>query len=120
VRADGRAHYSTGMPAALIALILVILFLAFGIGVLGFTLHIFWLLCWYGLMGLIVGGLARLFVPGRQDLGLAATALFGIAGSLLGGVVGREWLGLGFIGEFLCAVAVAAILVLLTARTMRD
>ena len=69
------------MPAALIALILVILFLAFGIGVLGFTLHIFWLLLWYGAMGLIIGGLARLFVPGRQDhLGLTATALFGIAG----------------------------------------
>ncbi len=108
------------MPAALIALILVILFLAFGIGVLGFTLHIFWLFIWYAVMGLIVGGLGRLFVPGRQDLGLAATALFGIAGALLGGVIGREWLGLGFIGEFLCAIAIAAILTLLTARTMHD
>ena len=108
------------MPAALIALILVILFLAFGIGVLGFTLHIFWLFLWYAFMGLIVGGLARLFVPGRQDLGLGATALFGIAGALLGGIIGHEWLGLGGFGQFLCSIAIAAILVLLTARTVRD
>ncbi len=113
--------YSSAMPAALIALILVILFLAFGIGVLGFTLHIFWLLLWYGAMGLIVGGLARLFVPGRQDhLGLAATALFGIAGSLLGGVIGHEWLGGGWLIQFLTSVAIAAVLVLVSARAIND
>jgi uncharacterized membrane protein YeaQ/YmgE (transglycosylase-associated protein family) len=108
------------VPAALIALILVILFLAFGIGILGFTLHIVWLLLWYGLMGVIVGGLARLFVPGRQDLGIVATALFGIAGSLLGGVVGRQWLGGSWIVEFLASIAVAAILVLVSARTIQE
>lgn len=108
------------MPAALIALILVILFLAFGIGILGFTLHIVWLLLWYGLMGLIVGGLARLFVPGRQDLGIVATALFGIAGSLLGGIVGRQWLGGSWIVEFLASIALAAVLVLVSSRTIQD
>jgi uncharacterized membrane protein YeaQ/YmgE (transglycosylase-associated protein family) len=108
------------MPAALIALILVILFFAFGIGILGFTVHIFWVMLWYGLMGLIIGGLGRLFVPGRQQLGLGATALFGIAGSLIGGVIARQWLGLGWPGEFLTSIACAAILVLLTARTMSD
>jgi uncharacterized membrane protein YeaQ/YmgE (transglycosylase-associated protein family) len=108
------------VPAALIALILVILFLAFGIGILGFTLHIVWLLLWYGLMGLIVGGLARLFVPGRQDLGIVATALFGIAGSLLGGIVGRQWLGGSWIVEFLASIALAAVLVLVSSRTIQD
>ncbi len=105
-----------GMPAALVALILVILFLAFGIGVLGFTLHIVWVLLWYMAMGLIVGGLARLFVPGRQVMGLGVTALFGIAGSLLGGIVAREWLGVGFRIVFLTSIAFAAVLVLATNR----
>jgi uncharacterized membrane protein YeaQ/YmgE (transglycosylase-associated protein family) len=105
------------MPAALIALILIILFFAFGLGILGFTLHVLFVLVWYGIGGLVVGGLGRLFVPGRQDLGLIATALFGIAGSLVGGVIARHWLGLGAFGEFLTAVACAAILVLIVSGT---
>jgi uncharacterized membrane protein YeaQ/YmgE (transglycosylase-associated protein family) len=105
------------MPVALIALILIILFFAFGLGILGFTLHILFVLLWYGIGGLIVGGLGRLFVPGKQDLGLVATALFGVAGSLVGGVVARHWLGLGVIGEFLTAVACAALLVLIVSGT---
>ena len=105
------------MPVALVALILIILFFAFGLGILGFTLHVLFVLLWYGIGGLIVGGLGRLFVPGKQDLGLVATALFGIAGSLVGGVVARHWLGLGAIGEFLTAVACAALLVLIVTGT---
>jgi uncharacterized membrane protein YeaQ/YmgE (transglycosylase-associated protein family) len=105
------------MPVALIALILIILFFAFGLGILGFTLHVLFVLVWYGIGGLVVGGLGRLFVPGRQDLGLVTTALFGIAGSLLGGVIARHWLGLGAIGEFLTAVACAAVLVLVVSGT---
>jgi uncharacterized membrane protein YeaQ/YmgE (transglycosylase-associated protein family) len=105
------------MPAALIALILLILFFAFGFGILGFTFHILFVLLWYGIGGLVVGGLGRLFVPGKQDLGLVATALFGIAGSLLGGVIARHWLSIGAFGEFLTAVACAAILVLIVSGT---
>jgi uncharacterized membrane protein YeaQ/YmgE (transglycosylase-associated protein family) len=37
--------------------------------------------------GLIVGLLARLLVPGRQELSFAMTALFGVIGSIIGGVV---------------------------------
>ncbi len=106
------------MPAAIIALILVILFFAFGIAVVGFTFHLFWVFIWYMFMGLIVGGLGRLFVPGRQQLGIFATALFGIAGSLLGGIVARQWLGGGWLVVFLTSILVAAVLVLASARTI--
>lgn len=41
------------------------------------------------LAGLIIGGLARLIVPGTGGMGLVATALAGIAGSFLGGLVTR-------------------------------
>jgi len=35
--------------------------------------------------GLVVGLLARALLPGRQSMGLLATALLGIAGSFVGG-----------------------------------
>ena len=48
----GRAHgYAVVMTAALIALILVILFLAFGFGALGFALAVFWTMLWYAVVG---------------------------------------------------------------------
>jgi len=39
-------------------------------------------------VGLIAGALARLLVPGRQDIGIAATILLGIVGSFIGGFLG--------------------------------
>ncbi len=40
-------------------------------------------------VGLVVGALARFFYPGAVHLSLIATALLGIAGSLLAGFAGR-------------------------------
>ena len=39
-------------------------------------------------IGLVAGFLARALVPGKQPMGLVATTLLGVAGSLLGGIVG--------------------------------
>jgi uncharacterized membrane protein YeaQ/YmgE (transglycosylase-associated protein family) len=39
--------------------------------------------------GLIVGALARLIMPGRDPMGCFMTALLGIGGSILGGIVGN-------------------------------
>src|SRR4051812_27100025 len=69
------------------------------------------------LFGLIVGFLARAIMPGKQSMGFVATALIGIGGSFLGGLVGnvlnhRPLLELntaGFIGSILGALAVLAI-----------
>ena len=44
--------------------------------------------------GLVVGALARLLVPGRQDISLAMTLLLGVIGSVVGGVVANA-LGTG-------------------------
>jgi uncharacterized membrane protein YeaQ/YmgE (transglycosylase-associated protein family) len=98
----------------------VILFMAFGIGVLGFAASEFWTLLWYADVGLVIGGLGRLFASGRRDIGLAATALYGIAGAVLGGVIANDWLDLGWFGQFLTAIAVAAILVVLTVPRTRS
>ena len=47
------------------------------------------------LFGLIVGALAKLLMPGRDPGGFVVTMLIGIAGSLLGGFLGRAlgWYG---------------------------
>ena len=40
------------------------------------------------IIGLIAGALARLLVPGKQDLSIPMTILIGIVGSFLGGFLG--------------------------------
>jgi uncharacterized membrane protein YeaQ/YmgE (transglycosylase-associated protein family) len=39
-------------------------------------------------VGLIAGALARLLVPGKQDIGIAMTIVLGIVGSFVGGFIG--------------------------------
>ncbi|MEO6999275.1 MAG: GlsB/YeaQ/YmgE family stress response membrane protein [Terracoccus sp.] len=39
-------------------------------------------------VGLIAGALARLIVPGKQDLSIPMTILLGIVGSFIGGFLG--------------------------------
>jgi uncharacterized membrane protein YeaQ/YmgE (transglycosylase-associated protein family) len=67
------------------------------------------------LAGLIIGALARLIKPGRQNLSLLMTLLLGIVGSIIGGVL-ASLIGTGSIGElnvlgFLFAVIAAVLLV---------
>ena len=58
--------------------------------------------------GLIVGVLARLLVPGRQELGLLTTLLLGVIGSIIGGIVANA-IGTGDIFELNFVGAVVAI-----------
>jgi uncharacterized membrane protein YeaQ/YmgE (transglycosylase-associated protein family) len=46
------------------------------------------LLIW-AVFGLIVGAIAKLIMPGNDPGGIIVTMLIGIAGSILGGYVGR-------------------------------
>ena len=70
------------------------------------------------LFGLIVGFLARAIMPGRQSMGWVATALVGVAGSFIGGVIGNLLSGAplldlhssGFIGSIVGALIVLAIM----------
>jgi uncharacterized membrane protein YeaQ/YmgE (transglycosylase-associated protein family) len=39
-------------------------------------------------VGLIAGALARLLVPGKQDISIAMTVVLGIVGSFVGGFIG--------------------------------
>ena len=65
--------------------------------------------------GLIIGALARLIKPGKQNLSIPATLGLGIVGSVIGGVI-ASLLGTGSIGElnvlgFVLAVIAAVLLI---------
>ncbi len=66
-------------------------------------------------VGLIIGVLARLIVPGKQRLSMLATLLLGVAGAVIGGLI-ADWLDVGSITElnfwgFLFALIVAVLLI---------
>ena len=42
---------------------------------------------WWLIIGLIAGALARLIMPGKDPMGLLATMVLGIVGSIVGGLV---------------------------------
>jgi uncharacterized membrane protein YeaQ/YmgE (transglycosylase-associated protein family) len=59
--------------------------------------------------GLVVGVVARLLVPGRQQLTLGMTVLLGMVGSVVGGVIANA-LGTGDVLELNFVGSVVAIL----------
>lgn len=65
--------------------------------------------------GLIIGALARLIKPGKQNLSLLMTLLLGLVGSIIGGTI-ANLLGTGNIFElnvlgFIVSVIAAALLI---------
>jgi uncharacterized membrane protein YeaQ/YmgE (transglycosylase-associated protein family) len=45
--------------------------------------------------GLVVGAIAKFLMPGRDPGGLFVTAIIGMVGALVGGLIGRYLLGRG-------------------------
>lgn len=82
---------------------------------------------WWLIIGLIAGALARLIMPGRDTMGLLATMLLGIVGSILGGLISWAIWGVdtarggfrpaGLLLSILGAVVVLAIWRMLRTRT---
>lgn len=72
-------------------------------------------LLWTILIGLIVGALAKLIMPGKDPGGIIVTIILGIAGSFLGTWIGRilglyrEGQGAGFIMSLIGALLLLAI-----------
>ena len=65
--------------------------------------------------GLIIGALARLIKPGKQNLGILATLGLGVVGSVIGGLI-ASFLGTGDMWElnvlgFVVAVVAAVLLI---------
>jgi len=82
-------------------------------------LWLFWLV-----LGLIAGSLAKYIMPGRDPAGCIFTIVLGIAGALLGGLIGTR-LGWGTVSQGdldLRSIGIAtlgALLVLIVGRVVR-
>ena len=82
-------------------------------------MHVLWMI----IIGLIVGALAKLIMPGRDPGGIIVTILLGIAGSLLAGWLGRavgwysEGQSAGFFSSIVGAIIILAIYRLIIGRT---
>ena len=70
---------------------------------------------WMLVIGLIVGALAKLIMPGRDPGGILVTMLIGVAGAMVAGVIGRAagWYdrgeGAGIIASIIGSVLLLAI-----------
>ena len=76
-----------------------------------------WWIISTAIVGLIVGGLGRLIVPGRNPIGFLATIGCGLVGALIGGAIGHA-IGGRFV-TILVEVGVAAGAVALWSATHR-
>ena len=72
---------------------------------------------WMLIIGLIVGAIAKLIMPGKDPGGIIVTIILGIAGAFLAGFLGRAmgWYGEGDAAGFIASV-IGAILLLIIYR----
>jgi uncharacterized membrane protein YeaQ/YmgE (transglycosylase-associated protein family) len=71
-------------------------------------------------VGAIVGALARLIVPGKQNMGVIVTIIVGIIAALIGTWLGASVLGLdGWFLIFLIQLGLAALAVFVIAGSQR-
>jgi uncharacterized membrane protein YeaQ/YmgE (transglycosylase-associated protein family) len=81
-------------------------------------MHILWML----IIGLVIGAIAKLIMPGKDPGGIIVTMLLGVAGALIAGFLGRaigwyqEGEPAGFIASVLGAILVLAIYRMIVAR----
>jgi uncharacterized membrane protein YeaQ/YmgE (transglycosylase-associated protein family) len=99
----------------IVILLAIVLVLLLGGWLVGLAFSLIWLV----LTGLIIGALGRLVLPGRQQISLLATALVGIAASLLGGILADAF-DVGWFIQLLVAVLLAAVGIALFANSERS
>lgn len=79
-------------------------------------MHFLWML----IIGLVVGAIAKLLMPGKDPGGIIVTMLIGIAGSFVAGLIGRalgwyrEGEPVGFIASVVGAIVLLIIYRLIT------
>jgi uncharacterized membrane protein YeaQ/YmgE (transglycosylase-associated protein family) len=100
----------------ILVLFVIVLALFVGLPLIGLAL---WAFLTTIVVGLFVGALGRLIVPGPQRIGFLATLLTGLCGSIVGGFLGQHVLDVGGLTTFLLEIGVAAAVVALLVRATR-
>jgi uncharacterized membrane protein YeaQ/YmgE (transglycosylase-associated protein family) len=73
---------------------------------------------WYVLLGAVIGIIARLIHPGKENMGWIMTVLIGIGGAILAGLIGQfsGWFVLFSGPGFGVAIVLAVVMVAIYAR----
>ncbi len=73
---------------------------------------------WTIVLGFVVGVIAKLLHPGKENMGFIATILLGIAGSFLAGMIGQflGWYTAGEGAGMIASVVVAIVLLVIYGR----
>lgn len=73
---------------------------------------------WTIVLGFVIGVIAKLLHPGRDNMGFIATILLGIAGSFLAGMIGQfmGWYQAGQGAGFIASLIVAILLLVIYGR----
>lgn len=73
-----------------------------------FIMHILWTI----VIGLVVGAIAKLLMPGKDPGGFIVTILLGIAGAFVGTWIGRIFAGENYTAGWIMSVVGAIVLLL--------
>ncbi len=65
---------------------------------------------WTILVGLVIGAIAKLLMPGRDPGGCIVTILLGIAGALVGTWIGRLFAGENYVAGWIMSVLFSSLL----------
>lgn len=70
---------------------------------------------WTIVLGFVIGVLAKLLHPGKENMGFIMTVVLGVGGSLLAGVIGQflGWYKAGEGAGFIASVVVAIVLLVI-------
>lgn len=98
--------------AVILAIFAVLVILFVVLPLVGMAL---WALVSTVIVGLVIGALGRLVVPGTQAIGFLATVGAGLCGSIIGGFVGQHVLHVGWLPTVLLEIGIAAVLAALMA-----
>lgn len=73
---------------------------------------------WTIVLGFVIGVIAKLLHPGKENMGFIATILLGIGGSFLAGVIGQAmgWYQAGQGAGFIASVVVSILLLVIYGR----
>jgi uncharacterized membrane protein YeaQ/YmgE (transglycosylase-associated protein family) len=98
----------------ILGLFVVLLALFVILPVLGMTL---WALISTIVVGLVIGALGRLIVPGPTRIGFLATVICGLMGAIIGGFLGNQVFDVNGFATTLLEIGIAAIFVAVLTRT---